>query len=40
MAFQIRMGVPEMETVWNDLSTRKLQGRLSEAENLQGQIEV
>ena len=28
MAFNIRMGVPEMEAVWNDLATRKQQGRL------------
>ena len=32
MAFRIRMGVPEMEALWNDLSTRKLQGALSQEE--------
>ena len=32
MPFHIRMGVPEMEALWNDLSTRKLQGRLDKAE--------
>ena len=26
MAFKIRMGLPEMEALWKDLSTRKLQG--------------
>ena len=25
MAFNIRMGVPEMEALWNDFSTRKQQ---------------
>ena len=29
MAFRIRMGVPEMEAYWNDLSSRKLQGKLT-----------
>lgn len=28
MAFNIRMGVPEMEALWNDLSTRKQDGKL------------
>ena len=28
MPFNIRMGAPEMAEVWNDLSTRKLQGKL------------
>lgn len=28
MTFKIRMGVPEMEAMWNDLSARKRQGRL------------
>ena len=28
MAFRIRMGVPEMEAYWNDISTRKLAGKL------------
>jgi hypothetical protein len=28
MGFNIRMGVPEMEAVWSDLSSRKLAGRL------------
>ena len=32
MTFQIRMGVPEMEAMWNDLSARKRQGRLDKDE--------
>ena len=28
MAFNIRMGLPEMEALWSDLSTRKQQGKL------------
>jgi hypothetical protein len=32
MAFNIRMGLPEMEAFWNDLSTRKQQGRLDKNE--------
>lgn len=32
MAFRIRMGVPEMEAVWNDLSGRKSHGELSRDE--------
>ena len=28
MAFTIRMGLPEMEAFWRDLSTRKQQGKL------------
>ena len=32
MAFNIRMGLPEMEAFWNDLSTRKLQGKLDKEE--------
>ena len=32
MAFTIRMGVPEMLAVWNDLSTRKQQGKLGKDE--------
>lgn len=28
MAFIIRMGVPEMQSLWADLSARKLQGKL------------
>lgn len=32
MPFQIRMGVPEMEAHWNDLSTRKLAGMLDREE--------
>ena len=32
MAFNIRMGVPEMEAVWNDLSTRYQQGKLNQDE--------
>jgi hypothetical protein len=32
MAFNLRMGVPEMEAFWNDLSTRKLRGQLDSNE--------
>jgi hypothetical protein len=32
MAFNIRMGLPEMEALWNNLSTRKRQGQLDKAE--------
>jgi len=32
MPFNIRMGVPEMAELWNDLSTRKLQGELDRSE--------
>jgi len=32
MAFSIRMGLPEMETLWNDLATRKQQGKLDKDE--------
>ena len=32
MAFSIRMGLPEMEALWQDLSTRKLQGALDKNE--------
>jgi hypothetical protein len=32
MAFNIRMGLPEMEVLWNDLSTRKQQGKLERHE--------
>jgi hypothetical protein len=32
MAFIIRKGLPEMETLWNDLSTRKQQGQLDRDE--------
>jgi len=32
MAFKVRMGVPEMEAVWNDLSTRKQRGQLNKRE--------
>jgi hypothetical protein len=28
MPFNIRMGLPEMAALWQDLSTRKLQGKL------------
>ena len=28
MAFNIRMGLPEMEAFWNNLSTRRQQGKL------------
>jgi hypothetical protein len=32
MPFQIRMGVPEMDQLWLDLSTRSLQGGLDKEE--------
>lgn len=32
MAFRIRMGVPEMEAYWNNLSTRKLADNLDKDE--------
>src|SRR6266851_8824147 len=32
MAFKIRMGVPEMEALWNDLSARKQAGELHKTE--------
>ena len=32
MAFKIRMGLPEMAALWNDLSTRKQQGKLGRDE--------
>ena len=32
MAFRIRMGVPEMEALWNSLSTRKQGGKLGKGE--------
>ena len=32
MAFKVRMGVPEMEALWNDLLTRKQQRQLDRAE--------
>lgn len=32
MAFRIRMGVPEMEAYWNDISNRKLAGTLDKDE--------
>ena len=32
MAFNIRMGLPEMEALWIDLSTRKQQGKLDRDE--------
>ena len=32
MPFRVRMGVPEMEAYWNDLTGRKLQGRLDKHE--------
>lgn len=32
MAFNIRMGVPEMEEFWGDLSSRKLAGKLDKDE--------
>ena len=33
MTFRIRMGVPEMEAYWNDVSTRKLTGKLDVEED-------
>ena len=32
MAFRIRMGVPEMEAYWNDITTRKLVSKLDKDE--------
>ena len=32
MAFTIRMGLPEMQAVWTDLSDRKQQGKLGKEE--------
>jgi len=32
VAFTIRMGVPEMEAAWNDLASRKREGRLDKNE--------
>lgn len=32
MAFNIRMGVPEMEEFWNNISSRKLAGKLDKDE--------
>jgi len=32
VAFRIRMGVPEMEAYWHDISTRKLAGKLDRDE--------
>ena len=32
MTFNIRMGLPEMEALWQDLSTRRLQGKLDQDE--------
>ena len=32
MTFNIRMGLPEMQALWLDLSTRKLQGKLDKDE--------
>lgn len=32
MAFRIRMGQPEMESLWNDISARKLLGLLGKEE--------
>jgi hypothetical protein len=32
MAFKIRMGVPEIEALWNDLSTREQDGKLDKHE--------
>src|SRR6266487_4995795 len=33
MPFKIRMGVPEMEALWNDLSTREQSGKLDRNED-------
>src|SRR6476646_1611773 len=33
MSFTIRMGVPEMEALWNDLSTRRQSGKLDKNED-------
>ena len=32
MPFRIRLGVPEMEAYWNDLTVRKLQSKLDKHE--------
>jgi hypothetical protein len=32
MPFNVRVGVPEMVALWNDLSTRKLQNKLDKTE--------
>ena len=32
MPFNVRMGVPEMVAIWNDLSARKLNGQLDKNE--------
>jgi hypothetical protein len=32
MPFNIRMGVPEMEAIWNDLSSRQQQKKLQKHE--------
>ncbi|CAN5425705.1 hypothetical protein BH09SUM1_BH09SUM1_04000 [soil metagenome] len=32
MPFKIRMGVPEMEALWNDISSRKQCGKLDKSE--------
>ena len=32
MPFNLRMGVPEMEAFWDDLSSRKLDGKLDKDE--------
>jgi hypothetical protein len=34
MGFNIRMGLPEMQALWHDLSTRKLQGKLDKDEEV------
>jgi hypothetical protein len=34
MTFNIRMGLPEMHALWQDLSTRKLQGKLDKDEEV------
>ena len=32
MPFNVRLGVPQTEAVWTDLSTRNLQGKLDKNE--------
>jgi hypothetical protein len=34
MAFKIRMGMPEMDALWNDLSKRKQNGKLDKNEEM------
>jgi hypothetical protein len=35
MPFRIRMGLPEMNAVWTDLSTRSRQGELGQDESME-----